>query len=142
MKCYGGHLSQCVVSNQKSCLNLSIYLQEIKLEEFQAIYQSKNKNSIDYTTYGFESLADLLSRMKETIIVRQNSQGCFTVIPRNAPNPNSSSNARHGIPEEIIKKMKQLISNYPEGIQAHEFLSMFKVWSYIFLNTWYSNKAW
>ena len=142
MKCYGGHLSQCVVSNQKSCLNLSIYLQEIKLEEFQAIYQSKNKNSIDYTTYGFESLADLLSRMQETIIVRQNSQGCFTVIPRNAPNPNSSSNARHGIPEEIIKKMKQLISNYPEGIQAHEFLSMFKVWSYIFLNTWYSNKAW
>lgn len=100
--------------------------QEIKLEEFESFYQSKYKDSVTFSTYGFESLADMLSRMKETIIVRQNSQGCFTVIPRNVPNANSTNNARHGLPGEIIFAMKQMISNYPQGITAHEFLSVVK----------------
>ena len=89
--------------------------------------------------------------MKETIIVRQHSDGTFIVSPRNMPlepittngkishcpkseavmkpkqNVITTNNKNHGVPDEIKAEMKEMISKYGQGIVAHSFFSIIKV---------------
>ena len=61
------------------------FTQGLKLDEFESAYRSKYGKSFNVKTYGYETIRDLLSRMKETIIVRQHSDYTFIVSPRNMP---------------------------------------------------------
>ena len=112
----------------------------MKLTEFESAYYNKYKYSIDPKKYGFESIKDLLSRMKETIVVRQNSNNTFVIIPRNALNVPSNNNAskskedattnknkNHGVPDEIKREMKETIFRYEQGILAHVFYAIIRV---------------
>ena len=127
------------------------FTQELKLNDFESAYRSKYGKSINVKTYGYETIRDLLSRMKETIIVRQHSDGTFIVSPRNMPlepvttngktghcpkseavmkpkqNVITTNNKNYGVPDEIKAEMKEMISKYEQGIVAHSFFSIIKV---------------
>ena len=131
------------------------FTQGLKLDEFESAYRSKYGKSINVKTYGYETIRDLLSRMKETIIVRQHSDYTFIVSPRNMPlepvttngttshcpksqakseavmkpkqNVITTNNKSHGVPDEIKAEMKEMISKYEQGIVAHSFFSIIRV---------------
>ena len=59
--------------------------------------------------------------------MRQNRHGIFTIYPRNVPNDTSSNTSSQTVPDEITNAMKDTMSNYPEGVLAHEFLTIVRV---------------
>ena len=139
------------------------FTQGLKLNEFESAYRSKHGKSINVKNYGYETIRDLLSRMKETIILRQHSDNTFIVSPRNVPlepvttngttshcpkseavmkpkqNVIITNNKNYGIPDEIKAEMKEMISKYEQGIVAHSFYSIVRVRDHSYIT---SAKRW
>ena len=107
----------------------------IRVQDLQEFYKSDFKTPLNPQHYGFDSIHELLSRMKETIVVTQSGQGAFSIYPKNRIKRNESqqssksdqtSDTNSVLPDEMKSMLKDKIAEYSKGIGVVSFHSRIK----------------